>query len=138
MALMPPKPLPPPRPTDAELNILRVLWRLGTATVRQVQSALGGEAATGYTTVLKFLQIMSEKGLVERDESNRTHIYRPRLSEQSTQRQLLRDLLGRAFGGSVGKMVVQALSVERSSTEELREIRRLIAQMEKEKGTKKL
>ena len=137
MAAMPRKPATPPRPTDAELNILRVLWKLGASTVRQVQAALGGEETTGYTTVLKFLQIMTEKGLVERDESSRTHVYRPKLSEQHTQRQLLRDLLGRAFGGSVGKLVVQALSAERSSTEELREIRRLIAQMEKEKGTEK-
>ena len=125
---------PPPRPTDSELSILRALWRLGPSTVRRVQEALGGEEATGYTTVLKLLQIMTEKGLVDRDESSRTHVYRPRLSEQHTQRQLLRDLLGRAFGGSVGKLVVQALSAEQSSAGERREIRRLIAQMEKEQG----
>ena len=134
MTVMPRRPSPPPRPTDAELNILRALWRLGAATVRQVQAALGGEEATGYTTVLKFLQIMTEKGLVERDESTRTHMYRPKLSEQSTQRQLLRDLVGRAFGGSVQKLVVQALSTERSSVQELRELRRLITQIEKNKG----
>ena len=126
----------PPRPTDAELSILRVLWRLGPSTVRRVQEALGGEAVTGYTTVLKTLQIMTEKSLVERDESARTHVYRPRLSEQHTQRQLVRDLLGRAFGGSVQKLVVQALSTERATSGELREIRRLIEGMEKGKERK--
>lgn len=124
----------PPRPTDAELNILRALWQLKAGTVRQVQELLGGQEAIGYTTALKFLQIMTDKGLVARDESNRTHIYRPQLSEQTTQRQLLRDLLGRAFGGSVQKLVVQALSTERASAEELGEIRRLLKSMEKEKG----
>ena len=127
---MPRKSPPPPRPTDSELSILGALWQSGPSTVRQVQDALGGEEATGYTTVLKLLQIMTEKGLVDRDESARTHIYRPRLSEQHTQRQLLRDLLGRAFGGSVRQLVVQALSAERATPTELREIRRLLAEME--------
>ena len=125
-----PRKSPPPRPTNSELSILRTLWRLGPSTVRQVQEALGGEESTGYTTVLKLLQIMTEKGLVERDESARTHVYRPRASEQHTQRQLVRDLLGRAFGGSVQKLVVQALSAERAKPGELREIRRLLNEME--------
>ena len=125
-----PKKHPLPRPTDSELSILRALWRLGPSTVRSVQEALGGEETTGYTTVLKTLQIMTEKGLVDRDESARTHVYRSRLSEQGTQRQLVHDLLRRAFGGSVQKLVVQALSAERATSEELREIRRLLNEME--------
>jgi BlaI family penicillinase repressor len=132
-----PAKVPPPRPTDAELLILRTLWHLGPSTVRQVQDELGGGEVTGYTTVLKMLQIMAEKGLVDRDESARTHIYRTRLSEQHTQRQLLRDLLGRAFGGSVQKLVVQALSAERASPAELREIRRLLEEMESGKGRRR-
>jgi predicted transcriptional regulator len=131
---MPGNPAPLRRPTDAELNILRTLWQLGPSTVRQVQDALGGAEANGYTTVLKLLQIMAEKGLVERDETARTHVYRPRLTEQHTQRQLIRDLLGRAFGGSLQKLIVQALSAERASPKELREIRRLIEEIERGKA----
>lgn len=121
----------PPRPTDAELSILRVLWQMGSGTVREVQEALGGETVTGYTTVLKMLQIMTEKGITERDGSARKHVYRPKASEQHTQRQLIRDLLARAFGGSVQQLIVQALS-ERSTPEEMREIRELIQKMERE------
>ena len=115
-----------PRPTDAELAILRVLWERGASTVRQVHDALGRERPTAYTTALKMLQIMTEKGLVRRDESDRTHVYYPRLSEDQTQRQLVRDLLDRAFGGSASKLVMQALATKRASAEELTEIRRLI------------
>lgn len=117
---------PAPRPTDAELAILRVLWERGPSTVRQVHDELGRERPTAYTTALKLLQIMTEKGLVRRDESDRTHIYQARLSEEQTQRQLVRDLLDRAFGGSATKLVVQALASRRASAEELTEIRRLI------------
>ena len=115
-----------PRPTDAELAILRVLWERGASTVRQVHEALGRERPTAYTTALKMLQIMTEKGLVRRDESDRTHVYYPRSSEEQTQRQLVRDLLDRAFGGSASKLVMQALATKRASAEELIEIRRLI------------
>jgi predicted transcriptional regulator len=115
-----------PRPTDAELAILRVLWERGPSTVRQVHDVLSRERPGAYTTALKLLQIMTEKGLVERDERDRTHIYRARLSEEQTQRQLVRDLVDRAFGGSAGKLVMQALASRRASTEELREIRRAI------------
>ena len=115
-----------PRPTDAELAILRVLWERGASTVRQVHEALTPERPTAYTTALKMLQIMTEKGLVRRDESDRTHVYFPRLSEEQTQRQLIRDLLDRAFGGSASKLVMQALATKRASAEELTEIRRLI------------
>jgi BlaI family transcriptional regulator, penicillinase repressor len=125
-----------PRPTDTELAILRVLWERGPSTVRQVHDVLGRERPTAYTTALKMLQIMTEKGLVERDERDRTHVYHARLSEDQTQRQLVRDLLDRAFGGSASKLVIQALATRRASSDELREIRRIIdgARHEKEGG----
>jgi predicted transcriptional regulator len=115
-----------PRPTDAELAILRVLWERGPSTVRQVHDVLSRERPTAYTTALKLLQIMAEKGLVTRDERERTHVYQPRISEEQTQRQLVRDLLDRAFGGSSSKLVMQALAARRASAEELGEIRRLL------------
>ena len=119
-------PPPLPRPTDAELAILRVLWTRGPSTVRQVHESLVKERPSAYTTALKMLQIMTEKGLVERDESDRTHIYRARLSEEQTQQQLVGDLLDRAFGGSASKLVMQALATTRATPDELREIRQLI------------
>jgi len=120
----------PPRPTDTELAILRVLWRIGPATVRAVQEELVRHEDTGYTTVLKMLQIMTEKGLVKRDESERSHVYEPAFSEQSVQRQLVGHLLDRAFGGSAQKLVLQALASKKSSPKELAEIRRLLDKME--------
>ena len=116
-----------PRPTDAELAILRVLWERGPSTVRQVHEALSTrERTTAYTTALKLLQIMTEKGLVRRDEADRSHVYHPRLTQDQTQRQLVRDLLDRAFGGSSSKLVMQALNTKRATPEELGEIRKLI------------
>jgi predicted transcriptional regulator len=115
-----------PKPTDAELAILRILWERGPSTVRQVHEQLARDRQAAYTTALKLLQIMTEKGLVERDERERTHIYKARLSEDQTQRQLVRDLLDRAFGGSAGKLVMQALAAKRASPDELREIRKVI------------
>jgi predicted transcriptional regulator len=115
-----------PRPTDTELAILRVLWQRGASTVRQVHEIMSVERPTAYTTALKMLQIMTEKGLVRRDETDRTHVYQARLTEEQTQRQLVRDLLDRAFGGSATKLVMQALNARRSSSEELSEIRKLI------------
>ena len=115
-----------PRPTDAELAILRILWDRGPSTVREVHDALPREKPTGYTTVLKLLQIMTEKGLVTRDERTRSHVYRARLSEDTTQRQLVTDLLDRAFGGSAARLVMQALDVSPATAEELKELRRLI------------
>jgi BlaI family transcriptional regulator, penicillinase repressor len=116
----------PPRPTDAELAILRVLWSRGPSTVRHVLDALNEERATGYTTVLKLLQIMTDKQLVTRDESDRTHIYRASFSEAATQRQLVDDLLDRAFGGSAMQLVMRALSGRQTSGADLAEIRRLL------------
>ena len=115
-----------PRPTDSELAILRVLWDRGPATVRQVHDALAGARDTGYTTTLKLMQIMAEKGLVTRDQSARTHVYTARLSRDRTQRQLVTDLIDRAFGGSAAALVLQALSSQPASADELGEIRRLV------------
>src|SRR6202789_4712029 len=107
------------RPTEGELGILRVLWESGPRSVRDIQKILNQTRATGYTTVLKLLQIMTEKGLVERDEKVRPQIYRTRNSQEQTQRQLVRDLLDRAFGGSARTMVLQALGAKKSAPEEL-------------------
>ena len=123
-----------PRPTDAELAILRVLWVHGPSTVRQVRDILGRSQSTGYTTVLKLLQIMIEKGLVARDDSQRTHVYRASRTEAQTQRQLIGDLVGRAFGGSALKLVMQALATKKASATELAEIRKLIENLEREQG----
>jgi predicted transcriptional regulator len=112
------------RPTDAELAILRVLWARGPSTVRQIAEMMGRE--TGYTTVLKLLQIMTEKGLVQRDESSRTHVYSPAYSQDHTERQLVTDLMNRVFGGSAAKLVLQALASTKASPEELAEIKKLI------------
>ncbi len=125
-------PTPTPLPTDAELRILAVLWQLGPSTVRAVQEALGPEV--GYTTVLKLLQIMHDKGLVARDERARAHVYAPRASEEETQTRLVRNLAGRAFQGSAGQLVLRALAAEPAAPEELAEIRRLLDQMEEERS----
>lgn len=115
-----------PRPTDSELAILRILWERGPATVRQVHEALADTRDTGYTTTLKLMQIMADKGLVERDETARTHVYSAAVNEQQTQRQLVKDLVDRAFGGSAAALVLHALNAEGATAEELKEIRRLI------------
>ena len=119
------------RPTEGELGILQVLWEGGPRSVRDIQRVLNEIKPTGYTTVLKLLQIMTEKGLVERDESQRPQIYRTRYSQQQTQRQLLRDLLQRAFGGSVKALVLQAMAAKRSSKEELEAIEQLLDRFER-------
>jgi predicted transcriptional regulator len=123
----------PPRPTDSELAILGVLWERGPSTVRDVHDALNKDGSTGYTTVLKILQIMTEKGLVVRDETERAHVYESRYGEQKTQRQLLADLAERAFGGSATKLVMQALSGRKASADELTAIRNLLDTLEGEK-----
>jgi len=118
------------RPTDAELAILRVLWSRGPSTVRQVHEALSQERETGYTTVLKFMQIMTEKGLVERDESERTHVYQARFTQEQTQQRLVTDLLEKAFGGSASQLVMRALAAKPASADELAQIRRLLDELE--------
>ena len=123
-----------PRPTDAELAILRVLWDRGPSTVRQVHDVLSADRELGYTTVLKMLQIMDEKGLVARDMSERTHVFRARQSRADTQRDLVGDLLDKAFGGSAMGLVMQALTARRASREDLEEIRKLIDQAEGERA----
>lgn len=118
------------RPTEGELGILQVLWEGGPRTVRDIQKILNESRPTGYTTVLKLLQIMTGKGLVERDETCRPQIYRARYSQQQTQRQLVRDLLDRAFGGSVRAMVLQALATRKSSAKELEAMEKLLDRFE--------
>jgi BlaI family transcriptional regulator, penicillinase repressor len=120
------------RPTEGELSILRVLWDNGPQSVRDVQRVLDRQKPTGYTTVLKLMQIMTEKGLVARDESQRPQIYRARYSQRHTQQQLLRNLLERAFGGSVKALVMQALATKKSSAEELEAMEKLLDRFEGE------
>jgi predicted transcriptional regulator len=117
----------PPLPTDAELRLLRVLWERGPSTVREVQDRLAASESAGYTTVLKLLQIMHAKGLAVRDESSRTHVYAAAVPPESTQKRLVADLVERAFGGAAHRLVLQALSPELASPEELARIRALIA-----------
>ena len=118
-----------PRPTESELAILRVLWDRGPSTVREVVES--SEPGTGYTTVLKMLQIMTEKELVRCDNSARTHVFSPTRPEAQTQRQLVDDLMDRAFGGSAHKLVLQALSGSRPSSAELAELRQLLNSLNK-------
>jgi len=120
------------KPTNAELEILRVLWERGPSTVREVFHALQASRSTGYTTVLKLMQIMTDKGLVQRDKAVRPQIYEAIYSQGQTQRQLLGDLLDRAFSGSPGKLVLQALSEKKTTPEERREIRKLLDELERE------
>ena len=121
-----------PRPTDSELAILRVLWNLGPCTVRQVQEELEQREPTGYTTVLKLLQIMTEKRLVQRDESARAHIYSALHSADHTRSGLVGDLLNRAFEGSAAQLVMQALSSHQASADERQEIRSLLDRIDRE------
>ena len=121
---------PSSRPTDAELEILRVLWTRGPSTVRQVHDVLSAEREFAYTTTLKLLQLMTEKGVAVREEEGRVHLYRAAAAQEETQRHLIRDLVDRAFGGSPSKLVMQALAVKPASAEELREIRRLLKEHE--------
>ena len=123
---------PAPLPTGAELDILAVLWRLGAATVREVYEALGKDS--GYTTTLKQMQLMTEKGLLQRSERFRSHVYQAALPKEQTQRQIAADLLRRAFAGSAASLVMGALAAQPATPEELSEIRHLIDQLEKKKG----
>ena len=119
------------RPTDVELSILRVLWQRGPSTVRAVQTELERTAPTGYTTVLKMLQIMTEKGLVVRDEAQRAHVYTADRPQEEVQTGLVDDLVQRAFGGSASELVLRALSARRASSGELAQIRRMLDDMER-------
>jgi BlaI family penicillinase repressor len=120
----------PRRPTEGELAILQVLWDGGPQSVRDIQRILNQAKPTGYTTVLKLMQIMTEKGLIERDESVRPQIYRAAYSQEHTQRQLVRDLMQRAFGGSVKALVLQALAGRKSTPEELSAMEKLLEKFE--------
>jgi predicted transcriptional regulator len=117
-------------PTASELEILKVLWDRGPSTVREVHESLGGDKPTAYTTTLKLLQIMADKGLVRRDEKQRAHIYHARVPREQTQSQIVRTLVDRVFGGSASRLVMHALSAKRASAKELAEIRRLLDEME--------
>jgi len=120
----------PAKPTRAELAILRVLWAHGPCTVREVHEKVVPAQGTGYTTTLKQIQVMTEKGLVTRTERGRFHVYRAKGLEGTVQKRLIRDLVDLAFGGSSGRLVLQALSSQPASPDELREIRRLLDQQE--------
>jgi BlaI family penicillinase repressor len=122
---------PTPKPTVMELAILRVLWERGPATVREVHEVLDGQKATGYTTVLKLLQIMTAKGMVVRNEDARAHVYVARLPAESTKRQLVSDLVQRAFAGSASQLMMHALSGKKTSRAEIEEIRRLLDEHER-------
>lgn len=115
-----------PRPTEAELELLQILWQKEPATVREIHDAQNEEKASGYTTVLKLLQIMTTKGLVLRDEANRAHVYRAAFTQDAMQSRLLRELSNRLFAGSAAQLALHALSMEPSSDDELAEIRALI------------
>jgi BlaI family penicillinase repressor len=120
------------RPTDRELTILRILWDNGPSTVRDVNEAMNEDENTGYTTTLKLMQIMAEKGLVLRDDSRFKHVYRPALKEEQAQKQLVGDLLDRAFSGSAEKLVMRALSAKKVSAKELASIKKMIDEFEGE------
>jgi BlaI family transcriptional regulator, penicillinase repressor len=122
----------PPKPTDAELAILRVLWNRGPSTVRQVQDVLNlAKKKTGYTTVLKFMQIMVDKGLVRRDETPYAHVYEAHIPQEQTQRKIVADVLDRVFEGSMSRLVMQALAARRATAEELAEIRKILKKYER-------
>jgi BlaI family penicillinase repressor len=116
----------PPRPTDAELEILTVLWSIGPATVRDVYNAITGRRLAQYSTVLKFMQIMAEKGLVRRDETERAHVYESARPREWTRQQLAGDLLDRAFSGSAKALLMGALSARRATKKELAEMQKLL------------
>jgi BlaI family penicillinase repressor len=118
------------KPTAAELEILGTLWRLGKATVRQVHAAQRKSKPTGYTTTLKLMQIMAQKGLVARNESERTHVYRAAVKKEVAQRRMAADLVDRVFGGSAAELVLRVLSHKRASREEIAEIRRMLDEHE--------
>jgi predicted transcriptional regulator len=119
------------RPTDAELTILQVLWDRGPSTVREVYRILNSSKNAGYTTVLKLMQIMTGKGLLERDENCRPQLYRPRLPREQTERELVKDLVDRAFGGPAKRLVMRALGEKKASSSELAQIEKLLNKLER-------
>ena len=122
-----------PKPTESELEILQILWQSGPSSVRFVNDALNEQREVGYTTTLKLMQIMLEKGLVDRNDESRTHIYKAVVEEADVQQQLLKKFVDTTFRGSALKLVVQALGSHNASTEELEEIKALIKKMEEKK-----
>jgi predicted transcriptional regulator len=124
----------PPRPTDAELAILTELWRRGPSTVRQIHEALHPTRGTGYTTVLKLMQIMVDKGMLAREEDQRSHVYRPLLEQRATQRTLVGELIDKAFAGSASELVQSALSTKPAKASELAEIRALLDNIERRRA----
>ena len=120
-------------PTDVELSILNVLWQRGPSTVREIHHVMSQYKETGYSTTLKMVQVMTEKGLVLKDESRRPQVYRPSMGQEKTQLQLLDDLVQRGFGGSAMKLVLRAVAAKRISDAELSEVRKLLAQAREEK-----
>lgn len=120
------------KPTESELDILNVLWRRDSATVREVHELLSQDKTIGYTTVLKTMQIMDEKGLVERDTQAKAHVYRAKLAQKEAQRDFVANLLDKVFGGSAKQLVLQALESKPASAEEMKEIREILKQAEKE------
>jgi predicted transcriptional regulator len=126
-------PVEPPRPTDAELEILTVLWSIGPATVRDVYNVISRRRTAQYSTILKFMQIMAEKGLLRRNEKQRAHVYEPTRPREWTQRQLAGDLLTRAFDGSAKALLMGALSARKATQQELADIRKLLDEYQKGK-----
>jgi len=117
---------PTPKPTEKELEILQIVWEKEAVSVKDVHEALGGDVTNGYTTILKLMQIMHEKGLVKRDDSIKTHIYQPAVSKEKTQKHLLNKMIDSVFGGSPGELVMQALGNHKASAEELEEIQKML------------
>lgn len=120
------------KPTKSELEILSVLWKLDQATVREVFELVNEQRPASYTTVLKLMQIMHEKGLVERDAANKAHVYRAKIKQNETGKQMIQDVLQKVFGGSALRLVQQVLETETTSAEEMKEIRKMIEQAEKQ------
>ncbi len=120
------------KPTESELEILQILWQRGIATVREVHEELGKTKDVGYTTTLKLMQIMHEKGLVKRDESMRTHVYQPAVNKEKTQKHLLAKMINSLFGGSSTQLVLQALGEQKVSEEELAQIQVLLNNLKKQ------
>lgn len=121
---------PSSQPNDVELAILRVVWERKECTVRDVHEALKGERTAGYTSTLKMMQVMCEKGLLKRDDARRPQVYRAAIPEEQTQKKIVRDLVKRVFGGSTRKLVMQAVQAQKVTPEELAEIRELLDRLE--------